>query len=91
MIIYEQCLKAKSMTQQPKKFFFSAVASSMLTYKKYPSPKDFVGVYRSIVEKYPFLEANPGSQQVYIINNYNDLMLIFNIKNPLYRKLSLHL
>ena len=60
----EQCLKTKSMTQQAKRSFFSAVASAMLTYKKYPSSKDFSGVYRSIVAKYPFFEAAPGSQKV---------------------------
>ncbi len=60
----EQCLKTKFMTQQSKRSFFSAIASSMLAYKRYPSSKDFIGVYRSIVAKYPFFEAVPGSQQV---------------------------
>lgn len=60
----ERCLNAKVMTQRAKTSFFSAVAASMLTYKKYPLPKDFSCVYRSIVAKYPFLEGEAGSQEV---------------------------
>ena len=60
----ERCLKSKSMMQQTKRAFFTAIASAMLTYKRYPSSKDYHCVYRSIIAKYPFLEADAGSQEV---------------------------
>lgn len=60
----EHYLKSRSMTQQAKRSFFTAVAGAMLTYKKYPSSKDYHCVYRSIIAKYPFLEADAGSQEV---------------------------
>lgn len=60
----ERCLKSGSMTKPTKRAFFTAVAGAMLTYKRYPSSKDYHCVYRSIIAKYPFLEANAGSQEV---------------------------
>ena len=60
----ERSLRMKSMTQQTKRSFFSAVASAMLGYKRYPSSTDYHCVYRAIIAKYPFLEADAGSQEV---------------------------
>ena len=63
----ERCLKSGSMTQQTKRAFFTAVAGAMLTFKRYPSSQDYHCVYRSIIAKYPFLEATAGSQEVLIL------------------------
>ena len=41
-------LKNGKMTIETKKRFFSAVAATMFTYKKYPKPKDYQNVERCI-------------------------------------------
>lgn len=72
----ECCLKSKSMTQQAKRAFFTAVAGAMLAYKRYPSSKDYHCVYRSIIAKYPFLEADTGSQEVLICLGFIALQIV---------------
>lgn len=62
----ERCLKSKNMTQPTKKLFFSAVASAMLSYKRYPSSTDYHCVYRTIKMKYTFPETESGDQEVYM-------------------------
>ena len=55
----ECSLKSEKMNRETRKAFFSAVAASMLTYKRYPSPSDYQCVATAITSKYSFL-ATPG-------------------------------
>ena len=49
------CLNQKKMTKSARAAYFTAVASAMFQFKRYPSRDDFVSVAREIVGKYPFL------------------------------------
>ena len=54
------CLSQGKITKTCRTAFFSAVASAMYRYKRYPTRDDYVSVARQNVEIYPLL----GSPQV---------------------------
>lgn len=70
----EAALANKKMTMETTAAFYSAIASSMLVFKKYPTPEDYITVGRSIVQKYDFLSQPVGTP--YVSFHYN-LKLIF--------------
>ena len=47
-------LMSQRMTKNTRAAFFSAVASAMFQFKRYPSRDDYVSVARQVVSKYPF-------------------------------------
>ena len=57
----EAALRSGNMTRETKKGFHSAVAASMLTYKKYPNGEDYRNVARS---KHQFMKTPAGSSHV---------------------------
>ena len=60
----EEALKNRRMTRETTSAFYSAVASAMLVYKKYPTREDYVTVGRAIIEKYDFLSQPVGTPYV---------------------------
>lgn len=52
------------MVKEEKKSFFSSIAASMFTYKRYPSRSDYHNVAYEIIAKYPFLKSPAGSSVV---------------------------
>lgn len=60
----EAGLKKKEMSLELKKAFFSSIAASMFSYKKYPTGTDYLNVATTIVQKYPFLKSAAGSSIV---------------------------
>ena len=60
----EVALKSGKMTKETESAFLSAVASSMLIYKRYPTKDDYILVARTIVEKYKFMASPVGTPYV---------------------------
>ena len=60
----EVALKSGKMTRETTKSFYSTVASSMLSYKRYPTQEEYTRVAVEIVNKYPFLKSPSGSSVV---------------------------
>ena len=52
------------MNQETNKAFLSSVASSMFSFKRYPTHNDYVNVARTIVGKYPFMKSPTGKPYV---------------------------
>lgn len=55
------------MTKETRKAFFSAVASAMLNYKRYPTANDYRNVAASILAKYEFLKSPVRDPDVRIV------------------------
>lgn len=68
----ETALKLGKINQQTKAAFYSAVGSTIFSYKRYPSASEYIAVARSITSKYPFLKSPVGSTHVSYL-----LLLIF--------------
>ncbi len=49
------CLTNKKMTMSARAAYFSAVASAMFQFSKFPTRDDFVSVARQVLGIYPFL------------------------------------
>ena len=60
----ELALKSKKMTRETTKSFYSAVANSMLSFKRYPTREEYTRVAVEIIRKYPFLKPRTGSPTV---------------------------
>lgn len=62
----ECALRSKKMTTETRRAFFSAIASSMLNFKRYPTSEDYRNVAESILAKYEFLgcSINYGTPEV---------------------------
>ena len=62
----ETALRNKQMTRETRSAFFTAIASSMLNYKRYPTSDDYKNVAQSIITSYEFLgcKANYGTPEV---------------------------
>ena len=60
----EVALKTGEMTRETTKSFFSTVAGSILTFKRYPTKEEFIRIATDIVRKYPFLRSSTGSPTV---------------------------
>ena len=60
----EMSLNEGKMTRDTNRKFISAIASSILAYKKYPSSEDYINVGRTVLKKYPFLRSPQGTPQV---------------------------
>ena len=67
----EVALQTGQMTRETTKSFFSSVASTMLTFKHYPSREDYTRVAMAIVKKYPFLKSPSGSPIVSAFRAFN--------------------
>lgn len=57
----EVALKTGKMTAETSKSFYSSVAGSMLTFKRYPTKEEFARVATDIIRKYPFLKSQSKS------------------------------
>ena len=57
-------LKSGEMTYETTKAFLTAVASSMFTYKRYPTAEDYINVARTVIAKYPFMKSPTGKPHV---------------------------
>ena len=57
----ELALKSKKMTRETTKHFYSAVANSMLSFKRYPTREEYTRVAVEIIRKYPFLKPRTGT------------------------------
>ena len=64
----EVALNTKKMTKETKSAFFSAVAASMLAYKRYPSADDYRNVAQSVCERYSFFKSPIGEPYVRTFN-----------------------
>ena len=66
----EVALETKQLTKETRSQFFSAVASSMLAYKCYPTAEDYRNVSVSICDKNKYMKSPAGSPNVrlYIYN-----------------------
>lgn len=53
-------LQSGKMTYETGRAFLTAVASSMFTYKRYPTADDYINVACTIIEKYPFMKSHTG-------------------------------
>ncbi len=53
----EVALKTQKMSRETTRSFYSAVASSMLCYKHYPTKEEYTRVAVEIIRKYPFLKS----------------------------------
>ena len=73
----EVALKSGKMSRETSKSFLSAVASSMLSYKRYPSRDEYVMVAMTIINKYPFMKSPSGSPTVSYIMYYLCTVLFF--------------
>ena len=60
----ELSLKTKKMTKETRSQFFSAVASSMLSFKRHPTADDYKNVARSICKEFDFLKSPVGTPDV---------------------------
>lgn len=60
----EKALATGQLTKEVRSSFLSAVASSMLVFKRFPSRDDYVCVARTIIKKYPFLSSPAGTPYV---------------------------
>ena len=72
-------LQSGKMTHETDRAFLSAVASSMFSYKRYPTADDYINVARTIIAKYPFMKSPTGKPYVSLIISthisYQDLLL----------------
>lgn len=62
----EVALSSKKLTKETRSQFLSAVASSMLTFKRYPTPDEYKNVALSICKEYEFLKSPVGTPEVRI-------------------------
>ena len=76
----EEALTSRKMTRETTSAFYSAVASGMLVYKKYPTREDYITVGRAIIEKYDFLSQPVGTPYV-----SGFLYLNCTIRIPMYK------
>ncbi len=60
----EKALATGKMTKETRSSFLSAVASSMLVFKRFPTRDDCVCVARTIINKYLFLSSPAGTPYV---------------------------
>ena len=63
----EVALANGKMTKETTSSFLSSIASAMLVYKRYPTHDDYVGVARTILQKYSFMASPVGTP--YVSNN----------------------
>lgn len=63
----ELTLSSQKMTKETNALFLSAVASAMLSYKRFPTKEECTRVAKDIVSKYPFMKLQNGSPTVSII------------------------
>ena len=59
-------LESGKMNKEANKAFLSTIASSMFSYKRYPTHEDYINVARAIVGKYPFMRSPTGKPYVSI-------------------------
>ena len=60
----EAALKLGRLSNVTRQAFIATIASSMLSYKRYPSSEDYINVGQTIITKYPFLKSPVGSPAV---------------------------
>ena len=60
-------LQCGKMTYETDRAFLTAVASSMFTYKRYPTADDYINVARTIIAKYPFMKSHTGKPYVSLL------------------------
>ena len=60
----ETALETQKMTKETTSAFYSAIASAMLVYKRYPTRDDYIAVGRAITEKYCFFSQPIGTPYV---------------------------
>ena len=75
----EVALETKQLTKETHSQFFSAVASSMLAYKRYPTAEDYRNVSVSICDKYEYMKSPVGSPYVHNIYIYNVTLITITI------------
>ena len=64
------------MSRETNKKFMSAIASAVLSYKRYPTALDYDNVALSVIEKYPFLRSPQGTPQVYFNTNIKQIVVL---------------
>ena len=63
----EPALKSGNMTEDTTRELLSCVATSMFTYKRYPTADDYRNVARVTIQKYPFMKSPTGTPYVSLI------------------------
>ena len=63
----ELALTSKKMTRETNALFLSAVASAMLSYKRFPTKEEYTRVAKDIISKYHFMKPQNGSPTVSIL------------------------
>ena len=58
-------LETKQLTKETCSQFLSAVSSSMLAYKRYPTAEDYRNVSVSIFDKYEYMKSTPYIRYIY--------------------------
>ena len=81
----EAALKEGRLSHVTRQAFLSSVASSMLSYKRYPTYEDYFNVAHTIIQKYPFMKSPIGSPTVSFVSLicflYNPRILSFSLEN----------
>ena len=73
----EISLKNETMTKESTRSFLSAVASAMLSYKRYPTREEYTRVAKDIILKYPFLKPSNGSPTVSNMHLFIMITMLF--------------
>ena len=60
----EVALKNGEMTRETTRSFFSSVAGSMFSYKRYPTNEEYTRVAMTIIQEYPFLKDGKSDSPI---------------------------